>query len=131
MTSAEGATGRLNNHSSQRVFRFPIGRILPILPHALSPKPHHHRHPTGNRHHSGTCGICQLQRMLLSTKKTSDYARVALGKKAAFMVVVLRTTILHLRDRTKVVLRRQLFGERAASLLELRRRKGAWDDVYR
>lgn len=39
------------------------------------------------------------------------YALSTLGQQAAPIVVVLRTTVLYLRDRTKVVLRGQLVGE--------------------
>jgi hypothetical protein len=40
----------------------------------------------------------------------------ALGREAAFIVVMLRTTILYLRDRTKVIPNGQLIGEWAECL---------------
>jgi ABC-type transporter Mla MlaB component len=45
-----------------------------------------------------------------------DYAPTALGKESALILGVLRTTILYLRDRTKVVLRGQLVAEWAECL---------------
>lgn len=39
-----------------------------------------------------------------------------LGKEAALIVVVLRTTVLYLRDRIKLVLKGQLVGQWAESL---------------
>jgi ABC-type transporter Mla MlaB component len=45
-----------------------------------------------------------------------NYAVTTLGKEAALIVVVLRTTVLYLRDRTKVVLAGQLVGEWAECL---------------
>ena len=44
------------------------------------------------------------------------YLVETLGKRAALVVVMLRTTILYLRDRTKVVLSGQLVGEWAECL---------------
>jgi hypothetical protein len=54
--------------------------------------------------------------MLVSIELTKDYAPTTLGKEAALTLVVLRTTILYLRDRTKVVLKGQLVAEWAECL---------------
>jgi ABC-type transporter Mla MlaB component len=54
--------------------------------------------------------------MPVSIEFTRDYTPTTPGKKAALIVVVLRTTVLYLRDQTKVVLRGQLVGQWAESL---------------
>ena len=54
--------------------------------------------------------------MPVSIKFTKDYAPTTLGKEAALILGVLRTTILYLRDRTKVVLSGQLVAEWAECL---------------
>jgi ABC-type transporter Mla MlaB component len=54
--------------------------------------------------------------MQISTDITKDYTPTTLGKEAAPVLVVLRITILYLRDRTKIVLSGQLVGEGAKCL---------------
>ena len=54
--------------------------------------------------------------MPVSIEFTKDYAPTTLGKEAALILGVLRTTILYLRDRTKVVLKGQLVAEWAECL---------------
>ena len=66
--------------------------------------------------HLGTRGIPSTPRTLVSIEITEDYAPTTLGKEAALILVVLRTTILYLRDRTKVVLKGQLVAEWAECL---------------
>jgi hypothetical protein len=54
--------------------------------------------------------------MPVSIEFTKDYAPTTLGKEAALILGVLRTTILYLRDRTKIVLSGQLVAEWAECL---------------
>ncbi len=53
----------------------------------------------------------QLSHCIIST-----YEITAGGKKAALIAVMLRTSVLYLRDRTKLVLSGQLVGEGATCL---------------
>ena len=52
----------------------------------------------------------------LNLKVTVGYVLEKLGKETAFAVVMLRTTMLFLRDRTKAFLKGPLVGEWAAGL---------------
>ena len=54
--------------------------------------------------------------MPVSIEFTKDYGPTTPGREAALTLVVLRTTILYLRDRTKVVLSGQLVAEWAECL---------------